>query len=168
MISLRTLPARGARSSFRAQCARLTGTSVTTSAQPLSRSVSFLITSSNPKTKLSAHSKPTNLSTLPLTLASSSRLYSSKSAADEIIEQIQDQYFTARDEFEIATEETEKKTTYAEGDRAAAREELDKLKAMFEEAINGENGEEVKNRIGQRIRELDNAVVNLEKSAMEH
>jgi hypothetical protein len=56
---------------------------------------------------------------------------------------------------------------YAEGDRAAAREELDKLKEMFNKAVEGENGEEVRSRIGQRIRELDNAVINLEKSALE-
>ena len=38
---------------------------------------------------------------------------------------------------------------------------------MYDEALVGPNGEEVKSRIGQRIRELDNAVVNLEKSALE-
>ncbi len=38
---------------------------------------------------------------------------------------------------------------------------------MFEEALEGPDGEEVKSRVGQRIRELENAVVNLEKSATE-
>ncbi|KAH8678992.1 hypothetical protein BGZ60DRAFT_255235 [Tricladium varicosporioides] len=89
-------------------------------------------------------------------------------SADELIEEIQDQYATARDEFEIATEETEKNSTYAEEDRKAAREELDKLKEMFESAVGGANGEEVKRRIGGRIRELDNAVVLLEEKALEH
>jgi hypothetical protein len=84
-----------------------------------------------------------------------------------LIEDIQDQYATARDEFEIATEETEKKTVYAADDRAAARQELDKLKEMFQEALAGSEGEEVQRRIGQRIRELDNAVQGLEKSALE-
>lgn len=83
-----------------------------------------------------------------------------------MIEEIQEQYATARDEFEIATEETEKKSVYAADDRAAAREELDNLKEMFEEAVLGEDGEEVKRRIGQRIRELDQAVQALETSAL--
>jgi hypothetical protein len=84
-----------------------------------------------------------------------------------LIENIQEQYATARDEFEIATEETEKKSVYAADDRAAAREELDKLKEMFEEALAGSEGEEVQRRVGQRIRELDNAVAGLEKAASE-
>lgn len=89
-------------------------------------------------------------------------------SADELIDEIQDQYATARDEFEIATEETEKNSTYAEEDRKAAREELERLKEMFESAVSGANGEEVKRRIGGRIRELDNAVVALEEKALEH
>jgi len=56
---------------------------------------------------------------------------------------------------------------YAADDRAAAREELDKLKTMYEEALGGSDGEEIKGRVGQRIRELDNAVQAMEKSAME-
>lgn len=56
---------------------------------------------------------------------------------------------------------------YAADDRAAAREELDNLKEMFEKAVEGANGEEVRRRVGQRIRELDHAVQALEKSAME-
>ncbi|KAH8596125.1 hypothetical protein B0O99DRAFT_492410, partial [Bisporella sp. PMI_857] len=95
------------------------------------------------------------------------RGYASKSTADELIEAITEQYGTARDEFEIATEETDRKTVYAAEDRAAAREELDKLKAMYQEALEGENGEEIKRRIGQRIRELDAGVVELERRALE-
>jgi hypothetical protein len=98
---------------------------------------------------------------------SQQRTYAEKTSADDIIEEIQEQYATARDEFEIATEETEKKSVYAADDRAAAREELNNLKEMFQKAIEGEDGEEVKRRIGQRIRELDNAVEALEKSAIE-
>ena len=71
-------------------------------------------------------------------------------------------YGTARDEFEIATEETEKGTTYAAGDREAAREEMAKLKERYEEVLGGEYGEEVRRRIGGRIRELENAIGNLE------
>lgn len=95
------------------------------------------------------------------------RTYATKTAADEIIEEIQEQYATAKDEFEIASEETERKTVYAADDRAAAREELNNLKDMYEEALEGPQGEEVKRRVGQRIRELDNAVQALEKSALE-
>lgn len=95
------------------------------------------------------------------------RHYSVKTTADSAIEDIQEQYATARDEFEIASEETEKKSVYAAGDRAAAREELEKLKAMYEEALSGGDGVEIKNRVGQRIRELDNAVLAMEKSAIE-
>lgn len=96
------------------------------------------------------------------------RHYSSKSSADALIEEIQDQYAVARDEFEISTEETEKKSVYAQADREAAREELDKLKEMYEKALEGSDGEEVKSRIGNRIRELDHAVQALEESAVEH
>ncbi|KAG4429377.1 hypothetical protein IFR05_015134 [Cadophora sp. M221] len=96
------------------------------------------------------------------------RYYSTKSSADALIEEIQDQYAVARDEFEISTEETEKKSVYAQADREAAREELDKLKEMYEVALKGKDGEEVKSRIGNRIRELDHAVQALEESALEH
>lgn len=77
-------------------------------------------------------------------------------------------YATAKDEFEIAAEETEANTVYAADDRAAAREALDELKETYEAVVNGENrevAEEVKRRVGQRIRELDNAVVALEEAA---
>lgn len=109
--------------------------------------------------------RPLTLSTLSYTRQT--RTYASKSSADEIIEEIQEQYATARDEFEIATEETEKKTVYAADDRAAAREELDALKALYDRALEGSDADEVKLRVGQRIRELDNAVQALEQKAME-
>ena len=76
-------------------------------------------------------------------------------------------YATARDEFEIASEETEKKTVYAADDRVAAHEELAKFKAAFEDAVKGEGGEEIKNRIGQRVRELESAVKNMDEMAKE-
>ena len=155
MFSLRTLPARAGRPSICAQCLRLNRIS----ARPLSL--------------LSTHaSRPSAdqrfpARTHPSSILTPSRNFATKSTADELIENIQDQYATARDEFEIATEETEKKSVYAADDRAAAREELDKLKEMFEEALAGSEGEEVQRRVGQRIRELDNAVAGLEKAASE-
>lgn len=65
-------------------------------------------------------------------------------------------------------EETEKISVYAEDDRRAAREELDKLQAMFEEVTQGGDagvGGEVTRRVGGRIRELENAVKNMEELA---
>ncbi len=76
-------------------------------------------------------------------------------------------YATATDEFEIATEETEKQTVYAADDRTAAQEELAKLNKVFEEAVKGNGGEEIKRRVGGRIRELDRAVEALLERANE-
>jgi ribonuclease HI len=118
----------------------------------------------------SAPPRPSSLSNnivLSTARTTQARTYASKTSADDVIEEIQEQYATARDEFEIATEETEKKSIYAADDRAAAREELDNLKEMYGKALEGEDGEEVKRRIGQRIRELDHAVQALEQSALE-
>ena len=84
-----------------------------------------------------------------------------------MLELIGDRYATAKDEFEIASEETEKKTVYAADDRVAAHEELAKFKAAFEEAIKDEGGAEVQNRIGQRVRELENAVKAMDEMAKE-
>lgn len=47
-------------------------------------------------------------------------MYGTATTADSLMEAITDQYGTAYDEFDIACEETEKKTVYAEDDRAAA------------------------------------------------
>ena len=79
-------------------------------------------------------------------------------------------YATAKDEFEIAVEETEKQTIYASDDRAAAQEEVKKLKALFDEALQSSEAgvaEEIRRRVGSRIRELDQAVRGLEESARE-
>ncbi|KAK7702324.1 hypothetical protein SLS57_011410 [Botryosphaeria dothidea] len=96
------------------------------------------------------------------------RYFSSKSIADEKIEEIQELYATATDEFEIAAEETEGNTVYAADDRVAAREALDKLKEAYNAVVEGQDrevAEEVKRRVGQRIRELDNAVIAMEEAA---
>jgi hypothetical protein len=79
-------------------------------------------------------------------------------------------YAEAKDEFEIAVESTEANAVYAQSDRDATREELDKLKNAWEKAIagKGEVQQELKSRpIGQRIRELENAVVALEMRGTE-
>lgn len=58
-------------------------------------------------------------------------------------------------------------SVYAEEDRGAAREELDKLQEMFKSAIaDPSTGEEVRGRIGQRIRELESAVKAMEELAI--
>lgn len=96
---------------------------------------------------------------------------SGTSAADERIEEITELYATAQDEFEIAMEETEKQTVYAQDDRDAAREELEKVLVAYKNAIEGEDrelAEEVKRRIGHRVRELEMGVKRMEEMAMEH
>lgn len=53
--------------------------------------------------------------------------------------------------FEIASDETSKKTIYAADDRAAAQEELQKLRTAFDDAVatsTPEVGSEIKARVG--------------------
>ena len=83
------------------------------------------------------------------------------------MERITEQYAIAKDEFELASEETEKKTVYAEEDRKAARDEFENLKKLYEEALEGPDGEEIKKRAGGRIRELENGIEALVKRALE-
>jgi hypothetical protein len=92
------------------------------------------------------------------------------SEADARIEEITELYATAYDEFEMAMEETEKQTTYAEGDRAAAREELDRVLEAYKSVVEGEDrelAEEVKRRIGSRVRELEMGVIRMEEAVIE-
>jgi len=41
------------------------------------------------------------------------------------------------------------------------------LKEMYDQALQSDSGEEIRGRIGQRIRELDNAVQDMEKRGLE-
>ena len=96
---------------------------------------------------------------------------SGPSAADARIEEITELFATAQDEFEIAMEETEKQTVYAQDDRDAAREELEKVLEAYRAAVDGEDrelAEEVRRRIGHRVRELEMGVKRMEEMAMEH
>ncbi|KAI9871260.1 MAG: hypothetical protein M1830_003135 [Pleopsidium flavum] len=98
------------------------------------------------------------------------RHFAVRTEADSKLEELQELYATAKDEFEIACEETEKKTVYAADDRAAAQEELAKLKKAFNDAVEKSSPDvstEIKNRVGQRIRELDRAVEAMEQAALE-
>ena len=66
-------------------------------------------------------------------------------------------------------EETEKVSVYAEEDRKAAREELNKVQEAYKSVVEGTDeklAEEVKGRIGQRIRELEQGVVAMEEMAL--
>ena len=56
---------------------------------------------------------------------------------------------------------------YAADDRAAAQEELARFKEAFEKAVRSADGEEIRNRIGSRVRELERAVEAMEEKAME-
>ncbi|KIW17781.1 hypothetical protein PV08_04976 [Exophiala spinifera] len=100
----------------------------------------------------------------------SSTLRAQSPTADALMENLTDLYATARDEFEIAAEETEKKTVYAADDREAAVAALQTLKDAFEKAVkesDPEVGKEIQSRVGQRIRELENAIKAMEQMAME-
>lgn len=70
--------------------------------------------------------------------------------------------------FEMAAEETEKKTVYAPDDRDAAKEALKQLKDAYQKALklsSPQVAEDIRGRVSQRIRELDNAFTALEESA---
>jgi hypothetical protein len=98
------------------------------------------------------------------------RTFASSRTADTVVDSLQEMYATAKDEFEIAVEETEMKTVYASDDRAAAKDALQLLKDEYQKAVresSPEVAQEVMNRVGQRIRELENAITALEESAAE-
>jgi hypothetical protein len=134
-----------------------------------SRRTFTTITPSISSSRLSPHqslraSTPTSRPSLLLR-----RTYASQTTADEKVDELQELYATAKDEFEIAAEETEKMTVYAQDDRDAAREELSKLQAAYRAVAEGEDkvlADEVKRRVGQRVRELENAVQAMEEMAM--
>ena len=111
--------------------------------------------------------------TLPTQAIREQRRYLSdgKSAADIAIEDITELYATAQDEFEIAMEETEKETVYAEEDRKAARTELENVQAAYKKIIEGDDKDlaaQVEKRVGHRIRELEAGVKRMEEMAIEH
>jgi hypothetical protein len=73
---------------------------------------------------------------------------------------------------QIATEETKENTVYAADDRAAARDEFDKLKDLYEQYMVGEGlsqqaKEDVDRRIGRKIKEIEGALRKLEDDAAE-
>ncbi|KAJ5186294.1 hypothetical protein N7449_011058 [Penicillium cf. viridicatum] len=125
-----------------------------------------------------------------------------KADADLLVEELQELYEVAKDEFEIATESTDSSTIYAASDRESARDALNQLSTVYglytarpgevENETDGSSSEveesaesaivetqynpaevpqgvkdEVRRRVGHRIRELKNAVEALEERAME-
>ncbi|KAK6340881.1 hypothetical protein TWF696_009196 [Orbilia brochopaga] len=93
-----------------------------------------------------------------------------KRPVDEKVDGLSELYASAKDEFEIAVEETAKNSIYARDDRETTREELQKFKSAYEEAIassSQEDGEEIKRRVGQRLRELESAVETLNEADTE-
>lgn len=86
------------------------------------------------------------------------------------MDELTELYSTAKDEFEIAAEETEKKTVYAAEDREAAKEAFTALKEAYEKAVresSPEVAQNVQKRTGPRIKELENALTAVEEMAME-
>ncbi|EKV12731.1 Major facilitator superfamily domain, general substrate transporter [Penicillium digitatum] len=125
-----------------------------------------------------------------------------KAEADLLVEELQELYEVAKDEFEIATESTDSSTIYAASDRESARDALNQLSAVYSlytarpGEVENETDEslseveepeesaivetqynpaeisqgvkdEVRRRVGHRIRELKNAIEALEERAME-
>jgi hypothetical protein len=154
---------------FRRAKSRFQRTSISTIArQPCPSHTSILLLRSPPTTPIShPHIRFASSSSTP------SSSPSSTTTADSLIETLTDLYNTARDEFEIAAEETEKKSTYGPEDREAAHVAFDELKKAYDEAIvsgdGTENavGKEVERRIGSRIRELEHALKNMDEMALE-
>lgn len=67
-------------------------------------------------------------------------------------------------------EETEKRSIYAADDRATVREELEKLENLYRDSVStspAEQGEEIRRRVEQRIREFRNAVQEPNKADLE-
>ncbi|RHZ60234.1 uncharacterized protein CDV56_108593 [Aspergillus thermomutatus] len=141
---------------------------------------------------------PSSLQQIP---PSRRRFSTGKSQADLLVEELQELYETATDEFEIATDSTANSTIYAASDRESARDALNQLAAVYslyttelaamaeshapqqtQQSDSDDRGqlvntkfdpsdipsgvrEEVRRRVGQRVRELSNAVEALEERA---
>jgi hypothetical protein len=143
----------------------------------------------------------TTLSSFKKSPPSTRRFSTGKSQADLLVEELQELYETAKDEFEIATDSTASSTIYAASDRESARDALNQLLAVYslyttdiaataeshapqqmQQGNGDESGQlvntnfdpsdiparvrdEVRRRVGHRVRELSNAVEVLEERA---
>ncbi|RLL94660.1 hypothetical protein CFD26_104019 [Aspergillus turcosus] len=177
-------------------------------ANPLPSRLRASITPSIHLRPLSTHPLRPPLATLPtlknLPPSTRTRPFSTgRSQADLLVEELQELYETAKDEFEIATDSTASSTIYAASDRESARDALNNLLAVYslyttdiataaeshapqqmqqgdiEDTGRGQLvntnfdpsdiparvREEVRRRVGHRVRELSNAVESLEERA---
>jgi len=74
------------------------------------------------------------------------------------------------EELQIAAEETKENTVYAADDRAAAKDEFNKLKDLYEQYMVGESlsqqaKDEVDRRIGRKLKEIEETLRKLEDEA---
>ncbi|KAJ5275369.1 hypothetical protein N7497_005982 [Penicillium chrysogenum] len=173
---------------------------------PVSRSLHSMSSSNKVRTSPISCQKPLSLR-LSL-LKPTARTYAGqkgstgKAEADLLVEELQELYEVAKDEFEIATESTDSSTIYAASDRESARDALNQLSTVYglytarpgeveneadelssQVEDSGESDivetqynpaeipqgvkDEVRRRVGHRIRELKNAVEALEERATE-
>ncbi|KAI5844542.1 hypothetical protein DFP73DRAFT_549684 [Morchella snyderi] len=108
---------------------------------------------------------------VPLTRTLASTSFGGRNPVDIKVDEISEQYATAKDELEMAVEETEKRSIYAADDRATVRVELEKLERLYRDSVSSspaEQGEEIRKRVEQRIREFKNAVQELNKADLEN
>ncbi|RAK93447.1 hypothetical protein BO79DRAFT_284083 [Aspergillus costaricaensis CBS 115574] len=160
---------------------------LTTSARPRLTSAPGLTTRTTPTPTVS---RTYTFTFTPTLINKSSYSTSSKPPADQIIDELQELYEVAKDEFEIATESTDSATIYAASDRESARDALNELIAVYTVytrdmsfvshspqgqvdvdtgldpgSIGDEVREEVRRRVGTRVREIVGAVESLEERA---
>ncbi|KAL4752548.1 hypothetical protein BDW72DRAFT_171006 [Aspergillus terricola var. indicus] len=102
--------------------------SVTISQTPKLNFLSTPPITSNRSTAITSYRQ---FSSTPLSFAPASST-SGKSQADLIVEELQELYDEATDEFEIATESTDSSTIYAASDRESARDALNNLIVAYE------------------------------------
>ncbi|PYH64739.1 uncharacterized protein BO88DRAFT_408063 [Aspergillus vadensis CBS 113365] len=162
---------------------------LTTSARPRLTSAPGLTTTPTP-TQTPTIPRTYTFTFTPTLKNKSSYSTSSKPPADQIIDELQELYEVAKDEFEIATESTDSATIYAASDRESARDALNELIAVYTVytrdmsfvshspqgqvdvdtgldpgAVGDEVREEVRRRVGTRVREIVGAVESLEERA---
>ncbi|RAL00373.1 uncharacterized protein BO80DRAFT_425878, partial [Aspergillus ibericus CBS 121593] len=92
----------------------------------------------SPRTASVVSDHPGYTTTTTTTNRTTNRTYSTtptpstgKPTADLIVDELQELYEVAKDEFEIATESTDSATIYAASDRESARDALDELVAVY-------------------------------------
>ncbi|KAJ5832425.1 hypothetical protein N7474_000736 [Penicillium riverlandense] len=108
--------------------------------KPTQSSASLHSTRSSPRSQIHAASQPALASTVR---TFSLNATSGKSPADLLVEELQELYEVAKDEFEIATDSTEAGTIYAASDRESARDALRQLTAVYNLYTTGDTQEHV-------------------------